>query len=73
MDEIISYKMCAVKVRNAKLRNYHFYICNIFHCRIPMCALKMHIYNLYSVEIVVKPYKVYKHCMPCMIFYSYFM
>jgi hypothetical protein len=22
MDEIISYKMCAVKVRNAKLRNY---------------------------------------------------
>jgi hypothetical protein len=23
MDEIISSKMCAVKVRNAKLRNYH--------------------------------------------------
>jgi hypothetical protein len=22
MDEIISYKMCAVKVRSAKLRNY---------------------------------------------------
>ena len=22
MDAIISYKMCAVKVRNAKLRNY---------------------------------------------------
>ena len=22
MDQIISYKMCAVKVRNAKLRNY---------------------------------------------------
>jgi hypothetical protein len=22
MDEIISYKMCAVKVRNGKLRNY---------------------------------------------------
>ena len=22
MDEIISYKMCAVKLRNAKLRNY---------------------------------------------------
>ena len=22
MDEIISYTMCAVKVRNAKLRNY---------------------------------------------------
>jgi hypothetical protein len=22
MDEIISYKLCAVKVRNAKLRNY---------------------------------------------------
>ena len=22
MDEIISYKMCAVKVRNEKLRNY---------------------------------------------------
>jgi hypothetical protein len=22
MDEIISYNMCAVKVRNAKLRNY---------------------------------------------------
>jgi hypothetical protein len=22
MDDIISYKMCAVKVRNAKLRNY---------------------------------------------------
>jgi predicted RNA-binding protein with PUA-like domain len=27
MDEIISYKMCAVKVRNAKLRNY----LNSFH------------------------------------------
>jgi hypothetical protein len=29
MDEIISYKMCAVKVRNAKLRNYlkpEFYV-----------------------------------------------
>ena len=26
MDEIISYKMCAVKVRNAKLRNYLKYI-----------------------------------------------
>jgi hypothetical protein len=28
MDEIISYKMCAGKVRNAKLRNYlnHFFI-----------------------------------------------
>ena len=28
MAEIISYKMCAVKVRNAKLRNYlnHFFI-----------------------------------------------
>ena len=28
MDEIISYTMCAVKVRNAKLRNYlkaHFH------------------------------------------------
>jgi hypothetical protein len=23
MDEIISYKMCAVKVRNAKLRNLY--------------------------------------------------
>jgi hypothetical protein len=22
MDEIISYKLCTVKVRNAKLRNY---------------------------------------------------
>jgi hypothetical protein len=31
MDEIISYKMCAVKVRNAKLRNYlkrQFVACN---------------------------------------------
>ena len=30
MDEIISYKMCAVKVRNAKLRNYlkHFFDLN---------------------------------------------
>ena len=31
MDEIISYKMCAVKVRNAKLRNYPnkaFYVNN---------------------------------------------
>jgi hypothetical protein len=34
MDEIISYQMCAVKVRNAKLRNYlksdifrRFFIC----------------------------------------------
>jgi hypothetical protein len=26
MDEIISYKMCAVKVRNAKLRNYLKYV-----------------------------------------------
>jgi hypothetical protein len=26
MDEIISYKMCAVKLRNAKLRNYLKYI-----------------------------------------------
>jgi hypothetical protein len=26
MDEIISYKMCAVKVRNAKLRNYLEYV-----------------------------------------------
>ena len=28
MDEIISYKMCAVKVRNAKLRNY---LKSVFH------------------------------------------
>jgi hypothetical protein len=28
MDEIISYKMCAVKVRNAKLRNYLKEPCN---------------------------------------------
>jgi hypothetical protein len=27
MDEIISYKMCAVKVRNAKLRNYLNQVC----------------------------------------------
>jgi hypothetical protein len=27
MDEIISYKMCAVKVRNAKLRNYLKIVC----------------------------------------------
>ena len=27
MDEIISYKMCAVKVRNAKLRNYLKQMC----------------------------------------------
>jgi outer membrane scaffolding protein for murein synthesis (MipA/OmpV family) len=26
MDEIINYKMCAVKVRNAKLRNYLKYM-----------------------------------------------
>ena len=26
MDEIISYKMCAVKVRNAKLQNYLKYV-----------------------------------------------
>jgi hypothetical protein len=31
MDEIISYKMCAVKVRNAKLRNY---LKPVFHSRI---------------------------------------
>jgi hypothetical protein len=30
MDEIISYKMCAVKVRNAKLRNY-LKSCTIFN------------------------------------------
>jgi hypothetical protein len=29
MDEIISYKMCAVKVRNAKLRNYLKILCQI--------------------------------------------
>jgi hypothetical protein len=29
MDEIISYKMCAVKVRNAKLRNYLNIIYNV--------------------------------------------
>ena len=29
MNEIISYKMCAVKVRNAKLRNYLKY-CSCF-------------------------------------------
>jgi hypothetical protein len=31
MDEITSYKMCAVKVRNAKLRNYlkSLCICNV--------------------------------------------
>jgi hypothetical protein len=31
MDEIISYKMCAVKMRNATLRNYlkgKFFVCN---------------------------------------------
>jgi hypothetical protein len=28
MDEIISYKMCAVNVRNAKLRNYLNISCN---------------------------------------------
>ena len=35
MNEIISYKMCAVKVRNAKLRNYlksleHIYGTNFY-------------------------------------------
>jgi hypothetical protein len=29
MDEIIRYKMCAVKVRNAKLRNYLKWFNNI--------------------------------------------
>jgi hypothetical protein len=32
MDEIISYKMCAVKVRNAKLRNY---LNNVFFPTVP--------------------------------------
>jgi hypothetical protein len=31
MDEIISYKMCAVKVRNAKLRNYLNIKAGFFH------------------------------------------
>ena len=34
MDEIISYKMCAVKVRNAKLRNYIKLVNNIRTVRI---------------------------------------
>ena len=32
MDEIISYKMCAVKVRNAKLRNYLKVVSGNFCC-----------------------------------------
>ena len=32
MDEIISYKMCAVKVRNAKLRNYLKELISIQYC-----------------------------------------
>jgi hypothetical protein len=38
MDEFISYKMCAVKVRNAKLRNYLKHI----NFRIPRI---LHIHN----------------------------
>jgi hypothetical protein len=37
MDEIISYKMCAVKVRNAKLRNYLKWVILVetrLHCRV---------------------------------------
>jgi hypothetical protein len=32
MDEIISYKPCAVKVRNAKLRNYLNFNCDCRFC-----------------------------------------
>jgi hypothetical protein len=41
MDEIISYNMCAVKVRNAKLRNYlkfkNYAFMLYFHFRCKKC------------------------------------
>ena len=42
MDEIISYKMCAVKVRNAKLRNYLNVICYDEKCRQMLVHRSMH-------------------------------
>jgi hypothetical protein len=40
MDEIISYKMCAVKVRNAKLRNY-LNCCTRYHKIITFHPVKL--------------------------------
>jgi hypothetical protein len=39
MDEIISYKICAVKVRNAKLRNY---LKEVFEKLASVCFFKLH-------------------------------
>jgi hypothetical protein len=40
MNEIISYKMCAVKVRNAKLRNYLKLGFKLLFFSILICVLK---------------------------------
>jgi hypothetical protein len=45
MDEIISYKMCAVKVRNAKLRNYLNTFCHISETQ---CSIDLHVNALSS-------------------------
>ena len=45
MDEIISYKMCAVKVRNAKLRNY-LKVATPILCRTCVGTLKLSYYAL---------------------------
>jgi hypothetical protein len=50
MDEIISYKMCAVKVRNAKLRNYlNMYLSVFENAKIMRsnCAVYIVIYYLF--------------------------
>jgi hypothetical protein len=44
MDEIISYKMCAVKVRNAKLRNY----LNIIHEKIMQKQIRGHLHETHA-------------------------
>jgi uncharacterized membrane protein YiaA len=40
VDEIISYKMCAVKVRNAKLRNYLKLHCALMWRTLLFCSVK---------------------------------
>jgi hypothetical protein len=54
MDEIISYKMCAVKVRNAKLRNYlkvaifsaSYAFCMLYTCKLQLRTQSMPVRSL---------------------------
>ena len=55
MDKIISYKMCAVKVRNEKLRNYlkgiWQYIFLLFHCK-KLLKLYVNLFYRFCVTIL---------------------